>query len=57
MSERKFKIGMLEYAKVILSKISFDRRLFRKEYKKAFRYLDNHERDALRQWAKNGGGK
>lgn len=52
MGERKFKLSMLEYSKVILSKISFDKRLFRKEYKKAFRYLDNHERAALKHWVR-----
>jgi hypothetical protein len=51
MGGRKFKLSMLEYSKIILSKISFDKTLFRKEYKKAFRYLDNHERTALKQWA------
>lgn len=43
---------MLEYSKVILSKISFDKKLFRKEYKKAFRYLDNNERTALKNWVR-----
>lgn len=56
MSERKFKRSMLEYSKLILSKFSFDRKLFRKEYRKAFRYLDSDERVALRLWvrAENG---
>jgi hypothetical protein len=52
MSERKFKISMLEYSKIILSKISFDKKLFRKEYKKAFRYLDKSERAALKNWVR-----
>ena len=56
MGGRKFKLSMLEYSKIILSKISFDRRLFIKEYKKAFRYLDNHERNALRQWVRAESG-
>lgn len=43
---------MLEYSKIILSKISFDRRLFRKEYKKAFRSLDGNDRDALKHWVR-----
>jgi hypothetical protein len=55
MGVRKFKLSMLEYSKIILSKISFDRRLFRKEYKKAFRYLDNNERSVLRQWVRAEG--
>lgn len=53
MGGRKFKLSMLEYSKIILSKISFDRRLFRKEYKKAFRYLDVDERIALKQWVRS----
>lgn len=52
MGERKFKLSMLEYAKVILSKLSFDKKLFRKEYKKAFRHLDKNERVALRSWVR-----
>lgn len=52
MGGKKFKLTMLEYSKIILSKISFDRKLFRKEYKKAFRYLDSTERNALRQWVR-----
>jgi len=52
MGGRKFKLSMLEYSKIILSKISFDKRLFRKEYKKAFRSLDSHERIALKQWVR-----
>lgn len=53
MGERKFKLSMLEYSKVILSKISFDKKLFRKEYKKAFRYLDSNERNALKKWVRS----
>jgi hypothetical protein len=30
---------MLEYYKVILTKISFDKKLFSKEYKKAIKHL------------------
>jgi hypothetical protein len=52
MVERKFKLSMLEYSKVILSKISFDKKLFKKEYRKAFRYLDNDERTALKNWVR-----
>jgi hypothetical protein len=53
MSERKFKISMLEYSKIILSKISFDKKLFIKEYKKAFKYLDKSERTALKNWVRS----
>jgi len=52
MGERKFKLSMFEYSKVILSKISFDRKLFIKEYRKAIRYLDNNERNALKHWVR-----
>lgn len=52
MGGRKFKLSMLEYSKIILSKMRFDKRLFRKEYKKAFRYLDINERSALKQWVR-----
>ena len=48
----KFSVSMLEYAKVILSKMSFDKRLFKKEYKKAFKYLNNDERLVLKQWVR-----
>ncbi len=52
MGERKFKLTMLEYSKVILAKISFDKRLFKKEYRKAFRYLDKDDRAALKHWVR-----
>jgi hypothetical protein len=48
---------MLEYTKIILSKISFDRKLFRKEYRKALRFLDSHERVALKAWARTENSK
>ena len=41
---------MLEYSKFILSKVAFDKKLFRKEFKKAFRYLNADERRALVIW-------
>lgn len=52
MGRKKFKTSMLEYSKIILSKITFDRKLFKKEYRKAFRYLDSNERIVLRQWVR-----
>jgi hypothetical protein len=52
MGKGNFKLSMLEYSKIILSKFSFDRKLFIKEYRKAFRYLDNSERTALRNWVR-----
>ncbi len=44
---------MLEYSKVVLSKLSFDRKLFEKEYQKAFRHLNNDERSALEAWVRD----
>ena len=48
MKGRNFKQSMLEYCKIILVKISFDRRLFRKEYRKTFSYLDTNEHMELK---------
>jgi hypothetical protein len=50
MSGGKFKLSMLEYCKVILLKISFDRKLFRKEYRKTFNYLNAEEHKELKYW-------
>jgi hypothetical protein len=46
------KVTMFEYCKMILEKLSFDRRLFRKEYKKSFKYLAPAERAAFRKWVR-----
>lgn len=60
MRGRNFKQSMLEYCKVILVKISFDKRLFRKEYRKTFSYLEPDEHNELKKWVreqiKNGDG-
>lgn len=50
MDETKFELSMLEYAKIILSKKSFDKTLFIKEYKKAFNCLNPDEQMALKEW-------
>ncbi len=42
--------AMLEYAKVILEKVSFDRRLFEKELRKALVTLIKEEIEALKAW-------
>jgi hypothetical protein len=55
MMGRKFKRSMLEYSKMILSKINFDKKLFRKEYRKALKHLDSNEQDQLRQWVRSEG--
>ena len=44
-------MNMLEYSKMILEKVSFDRRLFEKELKKALRQLVGKDREELAMWA------
>jgi hypothetical protein len=46
----KFKQSMFDYCKIILVKKSFDKRLFRKEYRKTFNYLNADEHAALKKW-------
>lgn len=41
---------MLEYTKLILSKVSFDPQLFVKEYKKAIQWLSPEDANTLLQW-------
>ncbi len=41
---------MLEYIKTILTKVSFDLKLFEKELKKAIRQLVNNDLEELRRW-------
>lgn len=41
---------MLEYFKLILQKVSFDRRLFEKELRKAIRSLIADEVEELESW-------
>jgi hypothetical protein len=53
MRGMKFNRSMLEYCKIILSKISFDKKLFRKEYKKTFVYLEPNEHNELKKWLRN----
>ena len=52
----KFKGSMLEYSKFILSKMTFDKKLFQKEFKKAFRYLNREERRQLVTWVRSEAG-
>ena len=42
--------AMFEYTKQILTKVSFDRNLFRKELIKALRILKREERRLLKVW-------
>jgi hypothetical protein len=53
MMGMKFKSSMLEYSKLILSKMTFDKKLFKKEFRKAFRYLDREERRQLIHWIRS----
>ncbi|WP_242926772.1 hypothetical protein [Pontibacter vulgaris] len=41
---------MLEYVKTILQKVSFDKMLFEKELRKAFKFLIADELQQLKQW-------
>ena len=42
---------MLEFSKKILSKVSFDKTLFRKELQKSTRWLNKKEVITLKVWA------
>jgi hypothetical protein len=42
--------SMLDYIKIILQKVSFDRRLFEKELRKALRMLMPNEVKKLKSW-------
>ena len=46
------KTPMLEYAKIILNKVSFDHNLLKKEYFKALGWLSNEDAVKLKQWVK-----
>lgn len=54
MNGRKFKQSMLAYCKLILLKMSFSRKLFLKEYRKSFSYLNEEERNELKKWVREG---
>lgn len=41
---------MLAYCKLILEKMSFSKRLFLKEYRKSFMYLNAEEQSELKRW-------
>lgn len=47
------KTSMLEYSKIILSKVSFNRRIFLKEYRKLSNSLIPEESTELRHWVRN----
>lgn len=44
------KTSFLDYYKVILQKVSFDRKLFKKEYRKAIETLQESEIGVLKSW-------
>ncbi|MEO9869693.1 hypothetical protein [Ekhidna sp.] len=46
------KTSMFEYSKVILEKVSFNKNLFWKEYRKFKQLLPDRESLELRNWAK-----
>lgn len=46
------KTTMLEYSKIILERVSFNRKLFLKEYRKLSRQLADDEIIELRTWVK-----
>lgn len=49
------KTSMLEYFKMILGKVSFDRKLFRKEYRKSLCLLTKDEAAQLKSWLRQQG--
>ncbi len=49
------KTSFLDYYKLILSKVSFDRRLLGKEYLKASRTLQADELQDLNRWLRSRG--
>lgn len=44
------KTSFLDYYKMILQKVSFDPKLFKKEYKKAIKTLKTSEARLLEKW-------
>ena len=42
---------MLDFCKTVLTRVSFDQRLFAKELKKSFKWLSREDAETLRQWA------
>ena len=47
---------MLEYSKLILSKMTFDKKLFKKELRKAIRCLNREECKNLIAWVRSKSG-
>lgn len=53
MKGKGFKKSMLAYCKLILEKMSFSKKLFLKEYRKTFTYLNAEEQSELKRWLRN----
>ncbi len=49
-ASRNNECKMLNYCKLILEKMAFDRRLLIKEYRKSLRWLDSTESQELKAW-------
>jgi len=49
----KTRKTMLDYSKTILKAVSFDRRLFKKEYRKALLWVSNDEAKELKYWVRS----
>ncbi len=45
------KRSMLDYCKTVLTKLSFNKALFRKEFEKSRKWLSGPEVDDLKTWA------
>jgi hypothetical protein len=41
---------MIDYYKTIMDKFTFDRNLFRKEYRKSLQYLSTEDQAELKEW-------
>ncbi len=48
--DKSLQSNMLAYCKTILTKVSFDRVLFQKEYDKCISYLTTDEAQLLKVW-------
>jgi hypothetical protein len=54
MSEKiMFKTRMVEYCKNIMQQFTFDRTLFRKEYRKSLQYLNADDQLELKLWLRS----
>ena len=49
------KTSMFDYVKLILAKVSFNRKLFRKEYRKSLKVLSANETSELKAWLRDNG--